>query len=149
MIRINRMSSFFFPVFILSLHSPQKSVSCFLDSWILNLKLEPVVWCRRVNTQEVGGSKSTSLLRRSPGICRTVLYHRNEQTLQVFLCLEFESKTNLGTRFLRELWNDTLAMFVRNRKLCTIQQNTIQGGKGKSAMEDVVGFLTETHSCFC
>ena len=68
-------------------------------------------------TQEVGGSQSTSLLTRS-GICRTVLYHRNEQTVQVFLRREFESKTNLGTGVLRELWNDTLAMFVR--KFCTI-----------------------------
>ena len=69
-------------------------------------------------TQEVGGSQSTSLLTRSPGICRTVLYRRNEQTVQVFLRLEFESKTHLGTGVLRELWNDTLAMFVR--KFCTV-----------------------------
>lgn len=142
------MSSFVFLFSFCPYTPPKKSVSCFLDSCILNLKLEPAVWCRRVSTQEVGGSKSASLLR-SPGTCRTALYHRNEQTLQVFLCPEFESKTNLGTGFLRELWNDTLAMFVRNRKLCTIQQNTIEGGNGKSAMEDVVGFLTETHSCFC
>lgn len=60
---------------------------------------------------EVGGSQSTSLLTRSPGICRTAT--RNEQTVQVFLRLEFERKTNLELEFSGELWNDTLAMFVR------------------------------------
>ena len=54
-------------------------------------------------TQEVGGSKSRSLLRNLLESPQIAICHRNEQTLQVFSCLEFGSKTNLGAGVLREL----------------------------------------------
>ena len=148
MICINQMSSFFSCLF---LHSPQKVSFLFSQFLFSQFKIRDSSSVQESDgwalTQEMGGSKSMSLLR-SPGISRAAVYHRNEQTLQVFLCLEFGSKTNLGTGVLRELWSDALAIFVRIGMLYTIYQNIIQRKVGKNAMEDTVGFLTKYLSLF-
>lgn len=115
MIYINYMSSFFS---CLSLHFPKKVSFLFFQFPSSQFKMRVSRLVQETDgwalTQEVGDAKSVSLLRRS-GISKTVIYHRNEQTLHAFLCLEFGGKTNL-----RELWSDSLAVFARIRMFYTV-----------------------------
>lgn len=93
-------------------------------------------------TQKVGGWKSVSLLKQPPGVSRAVLYYRKDQAVQVLLCLEPRSKTNLfGLEFLGN--HGVTCLLHLLEWFIQFTKKTIKKNKTKSSVKDTVGFLSK------